>query len=276
MLNLLVLMTTHNNEKQCLESISHLSLACDKAGVNATLYLANSGVHPINVDSKFNNVSVREFPTSDDTYWAIGMRQAWELAVEEGGVYEFVLWLNDDTLLSEGSLTSLLSVLEGRDNNSIVVGTCSNDQQVMTYGGLKQKNSLFRLHLMPTPPSDTPSKCDTFNGNLVLLRYRRLRELGGFPDGFTHLRADIHFGLTNRARGGSNLVSPGIHATCEKNDAYKGYKDLRILSIKKRIIELNDPKFGPIKEHVKFSLRHGGALGIGYAVAPLVRALIGR
>lgn len=276
MQTVLVLMTTHNNENQCLESIRRLSIACARAGAVATVYLANSGKRALNLNQHFQQITIREFETSEDTFWAKGMRRAWEMASRDGVGYEYVLWLNDDTILFEKSLDVLWSVLKNNTDDPVVVGTCSSDQGVMTYGGLKRKNSLFRLHFSPTPPDDKSFKCDSFNGNLVLMRYKKLWGMGGFPDGYTHLRADLHFGLAHKARGGSNLVAPGIQAICQLNNSYKRYVDLRGLSLRDKIIVINHPKFGPLKEHFKFSLAHGGILGICYALAPFLRAVIGR
>jgi len=276
MLRLLVLMTTHNNEKQCLESISHLSAACDKAGVVATVYLANSGAVVPSVPQRFRQITIREFPTSNDTFWAKGMRQAWEFALRESDLHDLVLWLNDDTLLDRDALEKLVEVLDSEDGKSVAVGPCRSADGKLTYGGLKRAGFFKPLHLLKMEEKDAVAEADTFNGNVVLSNFKTHKAIGGFPEGFTHLRADLDFGFTCSSHGIRNIVLAGTVAVCEENNMYKNYRSLIGLPLPVRLKEIDSPKFGPLKEHIRFSLRHGGLFGIFYALAPIVRAVVGR
>jgi GT2 family glycosyltransferase len=198
------------------------------------------------------------------------------LALREGYLCDLVLWLNDDTLLDRDALEKLVEVLDSEDGKSVAVGPCRSAYGAVTYGGLKRSGFFKPLHLLKMEESDAVRKADTFNGNVVLLSFETQSILGGFPEGFTHLRADLDFGFTCSKMGVKNMVLAGTVAVCEDNTLYKNYLSLRGLSLSARFREIDSPKFGPLIEHIRFSLRHGGVFGIFYALAPIFRALVAR
>lgn len=271
--SLAVLLTTHGNLTNCKSSISALDEACDKAGVWATVYLANSGSSIRANLPALRNSEVVELQTSDTTYWAGGMRIAWEACEADGKDFEYILWLNDDTRLMPNGLANLMSCHLKSTEKTIAIGSCQDSTGKITYGGYKRGPVLSPLKLERVSPGDRAHSCDTFNGNLVLLSERDMSNLGGFPTGFTHLRADIHFGLMAAKRGFECLVAPNFSGVCELNLSYSSYKDIRKLPLIRRLRFVNNPKFGPLKEHIRFSLMHGGPLGILYAFAPIARVI---
>jgi GT2 family glycosyltransferase len=272
--SLAVLLTTHGNLTNCTSSISALDEACDKAGVWATVYLANSGASIRDNLPTLKNSEVVELQTSDTTYWAGGMRVAWEACEADARDFEYVLWLNDDTQLMPGGLSNLLSCYLTAGEKTITIGSCRDSSGKITYGGYNRGPVFSPLNLERVVPSARARNCDTFNGNLVLLSGRSMTELGGFPRGFTHLRADIHFGFMAAKRGFRSLAAAGFSGVCELNLGYSSYEDIRKLPLIARLRFLNNPKFGPLKEHIRFSLLHGGPFGVFYALAPIAKVLV--
>jgi GT2 family glycosyltransferase len=266
-------MTTHNNPKKCKEVLRELSVACGTAGLSGTVCLANSGVQVTDYDWSLPALEVLEFSTSQDTYWARGMRLAWEKSLEKIGTRDWVLWLNDDTLLDSTAISIMMkTVLEG-GTSSIAVGACRGTSGSVSYGGFRSTGRFTPLSMDLLDEFPEVQTCDTFNGNLLLIKYETFRILGGFPRGYTHLRADIDFGFTAKKKGVQALVAAGTLATCELNENYEDFKDLKGLPLLARVKKINGPKFGPFSEHLRLCLRHGGWLGIVFGLAPLYRML---
>lgn len=241
------------------------------AGLSGFLSLANSGVPVFKSEKSIDDLSILEFSTPQDTYWAGGMRIAWDMALERIEPCDWVLWLNDDTLLDPNALQVLLETMLTNPTRAVAVGACRAISGMVSYGGLLSTSRLAPMNLRQLAHSVEVQICDTFNGNLVLIDYQNFKELGGFPTGYTHLRADIDFGFVAKKRGLSALVAPGTLATCEPNEGYEDYKDLKGLSLLDRIMKVNGPKFGPYSEHFRLCIRHGGRFGVVFALAPIYR-----
>jgi len=273
---LAVLMTTHGNSNNCESSIRALDLACKVAGLTGTMFLANSGSKLSLGFAGSDFLKIIEFETSNSTFWASGMRLAWEKCMQDNQNFDLVLWINDDTRLKEQGLTALLKNLTDGGPSSISVGACENSEGNLTYGGYSQRSPLLPLHFERIPRAAGRQSCATFNGNLVLLRKNEFYELGGFPKGYTHLRADIHFGLSAKRNGFNAFVAPGVVGHCESNDGYVSYSSTSGQKLREKLRLLNSAKFGPLDEHIRFSLVNGGLLGVFYAVAPIVRVLLGK
>lgn len=266
-------MTTHNNPEKCKQALLALSVACDTAGLSGTVSLANSGVQVTDHDWSLPAIEILEFSTSQDTYWAGGMRLAWEASIEKIGTRDWVLWLNDDTVLDSDAISSMMKTVLDSGTNSIAIGACRNTSGTVSYGGFRSAGRVTPLSMNQLDACSEVQTCDTFNGNLVLIKYDTFRNLGGFPRGYTHLRADIDFGFTAKKKGVRALVAAGTLATCELNKNYEDFNDLKGLPLLARVKKINGPKFGPFGEHLRLCLRHGGWLGIVFGLAPFYRML---
>lgn len=266
-------MTTHNNPEKCEKVLRALSVACEAAGLSGTVCLANSGARVTNYDWSIPALGVFEFPTSQDTFWAGGMKLAWEKSMEKIGTRDWVLWLNDDTVLDSTAISSLMETALSRGPKFIAIGACRDTSGAVSYGGFRSTGRFTPLSMNLLDPCPEVQTCDTFNGNVVLMKYETFRNLGGFPHGYTHLRADIDFGFTAKKKGVQALIAAGTLATCELNENYEDFKELKGLPLLARVKKINGPKFGPFTEHLRLCLRHGGWLGIVFGLAPLYRML---
>lgn len=271
--SIVALVTSHNNPK-LLEALKYLEVSCNLASVELEIFLANSGVKK--VSGQFpEEIAVTEIITSRDTFWAGGMKVAWEAAEEYRSKFTHVLWLNDDTLVSRQAISVLLQTLDALGGRAIAIGSCSGADGSTSYGGQVSRHPLLPLHLNLVEPKGDIQFCDSANGNLVLVEFDHFVELGGFPIGYTHLRADLAFAFEARKRGVPVVLAPGTLARCEPNLKYKGYSDLRSMPVKQRFTALNDPKFGPVKEIFKFSFKYGGPLGLLYILSPWFKTFLG-
>ena len=158
-------------------------------------------------------------------FWAPGMARALEEAAK--GDYDFYLWMNDDTILDDDAVATLLRTggeLAARgEPPSIVVGaTRDPDTGALTYGGRHRPSRLRRNHFVLVEAMDEPRPVETMNGNVVLVPdevVQRIGHIDGGPGGFSHSYADEDYGLRARANGCGVWTAPGTVATCPRNPA---------------------------------------------------------
>jgi len=274
-----VLMTTHNREECLQRALESLRVSAGIAEVVVKVFVANSGSLPTakfaqDRDSKFSVIDIEAPETS---FWASSMRLAWQGYKESKFNSDFVLWLNEDTYLDGSGLKTLIRVADQGRGEIIVVGSTRSGNREYSYGGKNRANCLLRLHFVDVMPHvNSVRECLTFNGNCLLIPSKVDASLGGFPDGYTHLRADLAYGLMAAKKKVRTFIAPGYVAECEPNASYPTYKDVALLDFKKRLEYLSDPKAGPFLENVKFSLRFGGFMGPFYALAPVLRSIVGK
>jgi len=271
--SVVALVTSHNNPR-LFEALKCLEVACNLASAGLEIFLANSGDNKVS-DRFPEALPVTEIMTSRDTFWAGGMRIAWEAVAKSGSKFTHVLWLNDDTLAGRDSISVLLQTLDATGRRAIAIGSCSGTDGSTSYGGQKSKHPLLPLHLRLVEPINEIQFCDSANGNLILVDFDFFAELGGFPIGYTHLRADLAFAFEARKKGFPLAIAPGVLAHCEPNSSYKNYSDFRGIPMRQKFAALNAPKFGPIVESIRFSLKYGGPLSIAYVLSPFLKVFLG-
>lgn len=276
---IVVLMTTHNRSNSLELALRCLRNSARVAQIGIKVIVANSGSETIRTPGSEipQDFSVYERVVPETTFWAKGMRASWDEFAARRYECDFILWLNEDTFLHRSALKILLDVSDRSANRSIVVGSTSSRSKSHTYGGQKRMGSFLRLHFQQVVPDKYQARtCQTFNGNCVLIPSSIDRDLGGFPRNYSHIRADLAYGLLAEKRGVPAIVAPGYVAECEANLEYPSYLSLRGQGLAPRIKFLSNPKIGPLSEHIKFCLRFGGILGPLYALAPIARILVAR
>jgi GT2 family glycosyltransferase len=274
-----VLMTTHSRGLLLSECLNALSTSARVADVALTVFLANSGTSQSGLlDTHLSErVNIIEIQVPSDSFWANSMRVASEVSWVKESESDYVLWLNDDTLLEPKAIRTLLDASLGLDNQAIVVGSCKSLANEWSYGGKRRRGKILRLHFDNVwPSSDSLVKCDTFNGNCVFFSRSVDHRLGGFPKGFSHHRADFVFGLMASKKRISSFVAPGYLARCEVNLTYPNFNELKGKGLRKRLHFISNPKVGPFGEHLSFCLKYGGLLGPVYALHLLVRAFVSK
>jgi GT2 family glycosyltransferase len=274
-----VLMTTHSGGFPLDRSLQALRVSTELADVVTNVYLANSGTSQSGILSRFRSerMTINEIRVSSNSFWANSMRLASETSIRDIFGSDYTLWLNDDTFLEPQAIHTLIDVSKSLSDLAIIVGSTRSNASVFTYGGKKRRNGLFRLHFQNVLPDQTQlTKCETFNGNCVLIPTSINQSLGGFPKGYSHLRADLAFGLKADKKKIRKYVAPGYLAECEANSTYPRYVDLKNSSVASRLKFLSSPKVGPFRDHIRFSLTFGGVLGPLYALAPLIRSLFAK
>ena len=197
-------------------------------------------------------------------YWNGGMRFAFSEAMKSD--YDYYLWLNDDTLLDYDAVKILLetskNIISELGKDVIVSGTIQDsDTEEINYGGRLQKSKLQPLKFILLQNKSKPQRCDTFNGNVVLIPKSVVEKIGNISIEFSKQHGgDFDYGLRAKYAGIESWVAPGIIAECPSNTIDGTIFD-KSLSLKDRSRQMKSPKgVSPAKEWMIFTKRHGGFL----------------
>jgi GT2 family glycosyltransferase len=272
-----VLITCHNRRVQtiaCLDRLHRQALADD---TDVRVYLVNDGCTDGTAEAVRATYPATTILKADGSlFWCNGMRMAWRCAAEQDP--DFYLWLNDDTLLRPDCLEVLLSAwnrcAEQGENGALVVGSCCDPvTATLSYGG----QLLLGRHparLRPVAPDPLRSKrCDTFNGNCVLVGRKAYQTLGMMRS-FRHAMSDTDYGLLAKTAGVQVVVAPGYVAECKANRAPGSWYD-STMPRRERWRVLVSRKGLPLGDWWKLLWKHTGIRALWYWPGPYVRVIVG-
>lgn len=250
-----VLMTCHNRVATTLECLQHLFAARLEGNWCFDVWLNDDG----SSDGTGERVK-KEFPSvnvvqgSGHDYWCGGMRRIWNAAACDHD-YDGYLWLNDDTMLTEGVFEILFSTEAKRIRDSILVGAVCGKDGKATYGGEKQEGFY--------PPDGTWTSIIQMNGNVVWIPRSVYNTMGNLPDYMTHTLGDSYYSRMAVKCGIPVLLTPVFIGRCERNPSIPAWKreDVPLLA---RLKSLYSP-LGGSEPSVVFRYR-ASIFGLGVAV----------
>ena len=253
MINIAVLITCFNRKQKtlvCLEKLYaqygfnksyHVhTYLLDDASIDGTSYAVKELFPDVNISIGNGNL-----------FWNRGMHLAWKEACNIG-IYDFFLWLNDDTELKLSAIETLIYSSKKFFNNAIIVGATGSkfDSRKITYGGRMKNGSLIY-------PSERAQLCDHFNGNIVLVPKNVFNVLGTNDPKFHHSLGDFDYGLRAKKMGFDIYLAPGILGFCETHESLPIWCDP-----KKRFFQrwksFRTPLGHNPEEYFYFELRHKG------------------
>jgi GT2 family glycosyltransferase len=158
---------------------------------------------------------VRIIQGNGSLYWCGGMRLAWSEAFKN--YHDAYLWINDDVTLKPNAIMSLVTTWHNKydelKQDIIVVGNCEDSRtRKLIYGGYHHDISKGIL-----PVSNSPQRCYTMNGNIVLVPQSIANSVGNLSPHYTHAMGDIDYGLRSTEKGFQIYVAPGLLGICERN-----------------------------------------------------------
>ena len=269
-----VIMTCHN---RCNTTVSCLQ-ALYKQQENFQVYLVDDGSSDGTSEAvKQNFPEINLLHGDGNLFWAGGMRVAFGKAIEED--YDYYVWLNDDTILSENALRKLLTIhktlIQQGQPDSIVAGSTQDpDTGIPTYGGSVKSKRWYSNKMEFLEPSQELQKCDTMYGNFVLIPRSVAAKVGNIDPAFIHSLGDIDYGLRASKLGCSVWAAPGFIGTCTQNSAKGSWVDLD-LSVMERLKKAFQVKNFPVAPWTTFTKRHDGLLWFLYWFLPYIRAIVG-
>lgn len=244
-------MTCHNRRTLTVESVQRVLRQRTDAPVDVRVLVTDDGSHDGTggaVGALSERVTV--IKGSGCLYWAAGMARA----ESEADLIDpdYLLWLNDDTFLSDGALDSLLRV-SAQNPDAIVVGaTRDRDSSAVIYGARRRTSAWHPQRFELLPQSPAVQEADTFNGNIVLIPRAVHRRVGHIDAAFPHAYADDDYGLRAVAAGFRILQAPGTLGVCPANAPgrpVRGWAAWRAAQ---------NPKGLPWRAQLRFFKRHGG------------------
>lgn len=272
-----VLITCHNRKSKtlaCLEALFKNTLPPD---YSFSVILVDDGSTDGTgeaVRSRYPDIVILR--GDGNLFWSRGMLRAWETALPLSP--DFVLWLNDDTLLLSRALNDLLET-EARaraktGQPAIIVGSTHNDSGQLSYGGAVPISALNRLKMRKVIPGNTPQPAVTMNGNCVLVPRAVYERIGLLDKVFSHGMGDNDYGFRAHKAGIPIWVMPGYVGNCNNDHTVSGsFRDAN-LSMRSRWRQITSPKGLPIIPWFVMCQRHAGPLWPLVLFLPYVQVLL--
>lgn len=212
MSSIAVLLTVHNRKEKTLKCLTKLFCQPIPDGYEISVFLTDDA----STDGTAEEIN-RLFPqvnivTGDgNLFWNRGMHKAWEAAVQSKA-HVFYLWLNDDTIIADDCIERLLAHSSANRDSAIIVGsTCAiGTPNKITYGGWKNGALLTDL--------TQSNKCETMNGNIVLIPKSVYNVLGMNDPKFRHCLGDTDYALRANEHGIACLTGVGIFGECDAHE----------------------------------------------------------
>jgi len=213
-----VIIACHNRIDKTLAAIDHAQKAFAKAGIPCHFVIFDDGSEDgtgTEAGAKLGKNGT--ILTGDGKFfWAKSMAEAEKFVFRKLRGYTDLIWLNDDVLLDEDSI-SRASRYRFENPSAILVGSMRDSMGFLTYGGLR-KTGLHPISFSRiSPHTEEVTSIQTFNGNFVIVPKLVAELVGGIEGRYTHALADIDYGLRARKLGVSILVLPGTCGICAAN-----------------------------------------------------------
>lgn len=272
-----VLMTCHNRRNltlRCLESLV-AQPEFDPAG----LFLVDDGSTDGTGDAVRQALPQANVLDGDGSlWWNGGMQRAWDAAKANENAFDYYLWLNDDVVLSRGTLAMLLVEADRHDTAIVSAATCDPDTGATTYGGSVRTDPGRPLRLKLVDPAGSAVPVDTISGNIVLVSAGAERTIGGLDPQFTHIYGDLDYGFRAREAGIPVLLAADYGGTCAANDPAGSSLDpsaSKVERLRRSIKELSELH---ARDWRRFVAKYTASpiRRAAHAIAPVARILAGR
>lgn len=211
-MKLAVLLTVHNRRAITIKCLEGLFKQKIPQNCKLDVFMTDDGCTdgtPEEVNKLYPQVNIIQ--GDGNLFWNRGMYRAWEEAAKHDN-YDYYLWLNDDTTLLPGSIREMLAEsVECPD--SIIVGSThsASPSNELTYGGICSRRIIM--------PNGNIQKCDTFNGNIVLIPNSIYKLLGNLDWTYQHAIGDLDYGYRCSEAGKNIYLSRRYRGCCNKNEA---------------------------------------------------------
>lgn len=207
-----------------------------------------------------------------DLYWCGGMALADDIARQTKP--DYMLWLNDDVVLSPTAVRELLDTATMSDDVTVVVGSLRHSASGgQTYGGFTVTRPGDPFARMRVLPNGLVQDADTFNGNLVLVPRVVRERVGALDTRLRHNMADIDFGFRVRESGFRVVVCPSYVGECAEDPSRNAWHDPSV-PVWTRMRKVASAKVFPPRARYVFVRKHCGWRWSFAFVSPYARALM--
>lgn len=268
MKSIAVLLTVFNRKGKTVECLKYLFAQEIQKEIAITVYMTDDG------STDGTSKAVKElFPQviiikgDGSLFWNRGMYAAWNRSVQDRR-YDYYLWLNDDTKTYPFMLKQLLEASVSKLDKAIIVGPTvdAKGHNVHTYGGRKGK--------LLVPMNGILQKCDSFNGNIVLIPSSVFKSVGFNDPFFQHSLGDLDYGLRATTYGIGIWQLGNPVGECNRHERIMRWCDPQV-RLRERWQALYSPTGYPPKEVFHFYMRHYGVVvALIHVIATYVRCIL--
>ncbi len=262
---LAVVMACYNRRETTLRCLRSLTRQASDA-IHIEVHLLDDASPDGSADAvraEFPNAHVIE--GDGKQFWGGGMHLAMQSAIALP--FEFLLWLNDDVELKDNALEILLSAygdatsIAGGGAHCIVGAVEEKGTGKITYTGFRSRSTWHPVRLEQVPPKPgSLARCDTMNGNCVLLPAEAVRRTGTVDPTYVQQLGDIDYGYRLVESGIAIWVASETVGSCPVNDKPKPWR-ARGLTIANRLRLLHSPLGFPLGPWLHFLQRRAGWIG---------------
>lgn len=272
-----VVMTSHNRREKTLACLLALEACRSREDIVLQGVLVDDGSTDGTADTVEQRFSWMRVERSDGSlFWCRGMHRAYAMAMTED--CDYYLWLNDDSMVYQDAIQRLLACAQSLRSSGewpvIVVGsTVDTVSQQLTYGGEKRVSWWRPTTFVKVAPAEFPQRCESMNGNIVLIPADAARILGNLDRRFEHAMGDTDYALRAVDLGVGVWVAPGFYGTCERNSISGSFLDSS-LPLRKRLKLMLGRKGLPWRSWLVFTKRHSGPFWPIFFIWPYFRVVI--
>jgi GT2 family glycosyltransferase len=277
-MHIATIITCHNRRLTTLSCLEALFLCRLPEDLRLEVFLVDDGSTDGTSQSVIKRFPMVKIITGDSNlFWCRGMSLSWQMALTS--MPDYVLWLNDDTILYSHAMTLLLkTAAQQRDETGkrgIVVGSTDNDAGQLSYGGAIPISAFNRLKTRKVEPCDGPQSAVTMNGNCVLVHRDVYERIGILDKVFQHGMGDIDYGFRAHKAGVPIWVMPGFAGRCNNDHEFRGsFRDSE-LTLLERWRKITSPKGLPLVAWFVLCQRHAGPLWPLVWLLPYAKVLLG-
>jgi len=272
-----LLLTCYNRKDRTLSCLTSIHAQCPVNELDLSIYLVDDGSNDGTSDavsSAFPAVNILE--GNGRLFWNGGMNMAWRAARKED--FDYYIWINDDVDLRHDALQVMFNSLREAEDEcgteAIVVGSfCESGRGTHSYGGFKVNRTLLGLATTRIIPNGIITKCDTFNGNFVLIPDGIVEVVGLLDSRYTHSFGDKDYGLRCKRNGIPMYVAPNYVGNCSRNDINGTWLD-PMLPISERYRRMRLPTGLPPSEYFYACRKNSGSIVGGIALVKLYLRLL--
>jgi GT2 family glycosyltransferase len=250
-----VLLTCYNRKDKTINCLTHLFDAHEAFNneIQISVYLTDDG----STDNTSDEVmklfpSVKILKGTGFLFWAGGMRNSWNMALEND--YDSYLLLNDDTNVLENLFEELIMcqkyALSNYKCNGIFIGATHDGENNFTYGGSIVKSKFLNTYKRLIPNGKI-EKCDLGNGNIMMVTRDVVKKIGIFSEDYLHGVADYDYTLTAKRENIPVLISANYCGICKNNNT-NPYSTFVKLNFAKRKKYLFHPKGLALSDQIRF------------------------
>lgn len=245
MKNIAFILTVHNRKEKTRNCL--YSLYRNKTLHNTDIFITDDA----STDGTKEMIK-KEFPDAilingdGNLFWCKGMNLAWEKARSTKD-YDYYIWLNDDVILFEDSISNAINICNSFNNEVIIYGAMRNSAGELSYGAITPNEKIIG-------PNDHLQKIYKFCGNFLVVPKTVVKKIGIIDNVYSHAFGDFDYAMRAYTNNISAYLMPKFVGICEKHEKVDKFRDYNI-PIFKRFRYLYSPLYTPI-DHFIYNKRY--------------------